>query len=42
MVALAVLDGPEGSPAKAERDQLLYDAAHGLYSGVVGGRRFQS
>jgi hypothetical protein len=34
MVELAVLDGPEGSPAKAERDQLLYDAEHGLYSGL--------
>lgn len=34
MVALAVLDGPEGSPAKASRDQLLYDAANGLYSGL--------
>lgn len=34
VVALAVLDGPEGSPAKAQRDQLLYDAEHGLYSGL--------
>jgi hypothetical protein len=34
MVELAVLDAPEGSPAKAERDQLLYDAEHGLYSGL--------
>jgi hypothetical protein len=34
IVALAVLDGPEGSPAKASRDQLLYDAQHGLYSGL--------
>jgi hypothetical protein len=40
MVALAVLDGPEGSPAKAERDQLLYDAAHGLYSGLSVGVDF--
>lgn len=34
MVELAVLDGPAGSPAKAARDQLLYDAANGLYSGL--------
>jgi hypothetical protein len=34
MVALAVLDGPEGSPQKAQRDGLLYDAANGLYSGL--------
>jgi hypothetical protein len=40
VVELAVLDGPEGSPAKAERDQLLYDAAHGLYSGLSIGVDF--
>lgn len=40
VVALAVLDGPEGSPAKAERDQLLYDAEHGLYSGLSVGVDF--
>jgi hypothetical protein len=40
VVALAVLDGPEGSPAKIERDQLLYDAAHGLYSGLSVGVDF--
>jgi hypothetical protein len=40
VVALAVLDGPEGSPAKAERDQLLYDAANGLYSGLSIGVDF--
>jgi hypothetical protein len=34
VVELAVLDAPEGSPAKFERDQLLYDAQHGLYSGL--------
>jgi hypothetical protein len=34
MVELAVLDGPPGSPAKVQRDQLLYDAEHGLYSGL--------
>ena len=34
MVELAVLDGPEGSPQKAQRDGLLYDAANGLYSGL--------
>lgn len=37
VVALAVLDGPPDSPAKAERDQLLYDAQHGLYSGLSVG-----
>jgi hypothetical protein len=37
MVELAVLDGPEGSTAKANRDQLLYDAANGLYSGLSVG-----
>jgi hypothetical protein len=40
VVELAVLDGPEGSPAKAERDQLLYDAEHGLYSGLSVGVDF--
>jgi hypothetical protein len=40
VVELAVLDGPEGSPAKAQRDQLLYDAAHGLYSGLSIGVDF--
>jgi hypothetical protein len=40
LVELAVLDGPEGSPAKAERDQLLYDAEHGLYSGLSIGVDF--
>ncbi|MEV6348567.1 phage portal protein [Actinoplanes sp. NPDC051851] len=40
VVELAVLDGPEGSPAKAERDQLLYDAEHGLYSGLSIGVDF--
>lgn len=40
IVELAVLDGPEGSPAKAERDQLLYDAQHGLYSGLSIGVDF--
>jgi hypothetical protein len=40
VVELAVLDGPEGSPAKAERDQLLYDAAHGLYTGLSIGVDF--
>jgi hypothetical protein len=34
VVELAVLDAPEGTPAKGERDQLLYDAANGLYSGL--------
>jgi hypothetical protein len=40
VVELAVLDGPEGSPAKAQRDQLLYDAEHGLYSGLSVGVDF--
>jgi phage head maturation protease len=40
VVELAVLDGPEGSPAKTERDQLLYDAKHGLYSGLSIGVDF--
>lgn len=40
IVELAVLDGPEGSPAKAERDQLLYDAENGLYSGLSIGVDF--
>jgi hypothetical protein len=40
VVELAVLDGPEGSPAKAERDQLLYDAEHGLYTGLSVGVDF--
>jgi hypothetical protein len=40
MVELAVLDAPEGNPAKAERDLLLYDAAHGLYSGLSVGVDF--
>jgi hypothetical protein len=40
VVELAVLDGPDGSPAKFERDQLLYDAQHGLYSGLSVGVDF--
>lgn len=40
VVELAVLDGPEGSPAKVQRDQLLYDAQHGLYSGLSVGVDF--
>ncbi|MEU6208172.1 hypothetical protein ABZ814_31885 [Micromonospora musae] len=42
MVTLKVLDGPEGSPAKLERDQLLYDAAHGLYDGLSVGVDFST
>jgi hypothetical protein len=37
VVKLSVLDGPEGSPAKLLRDQLLYDAEHGLYDGLSVG-----
>lgn len=40
VVSLAVLDGPEGSPAKMQRDQLLYDAEHGLYTGLSVGVDF--
>jgi hypothetical protein len=40
VVQLHVLDGPEGSPIKAERDQLLYDAEHGLYDGLSVGVDF--
>jgi portal protein len=45
VVELAVLDGPvdpDGtpSPAKRERDQLLYDAERGLYSGLSVGVDF--
>lgn len=40
VVSLAVLDGPDGSPAKLQRDQLLYDAANGLYSGLSIGVDF--
>jgi hypothetical protein len=34
VVSLSVGSGPEGSTTKAARDQLLYDAADGLYSGL--------
>ncbi len=40
-VKLSVLSGPEGSPARAERDQLLYDAEHGLYNGLSIGVDFE-
>lgn len=40
VVTLKVLDGPDGSPAKLERDQLLYDAEHGLYDGLSVGVDF--
>jgi hypothetical protein len=40
VVKLKVLDGPAGSPAKVERDQLLYDAEHGLYDGLSIGVDF--
>lgn len=33
-VTLSILGGPEGSATLAQRDALLYDAAHGLYSGL--------
>jgi phage head maturation protease len=39
-VKLKILDGPEGSPAKLERDQLLYDAQNGLYDGLSVGVDF--
>jgi hypothetical protein len=37
---LSVLGGPEGSPVKAARDQLLHDAAGGLYDGLSVGVDF--
>ncbi|MFI1195509.1 phage portal protein [Micromonospora sp. NPDC020750] len=40
VVKLSVLSGPEGSMARAERDQLLYDAAEGLYDGLSVGVDF--
>ncbi|MDQ1700668.1 MAG: hypothetical protein QOG34_2531, partial [Frankiaceae bacterium] len=42
VVELAIADGPEGSPAKLERDQILYDAANGLYSGLSVGVDFST
>jgi hypothetical protein len=39
-VELSILDGPEGSPQKAQRDGLLYDAAHGMYTGLSVGVDF--
>lgn len=40
VVELSVLDGIEGSPEKMQRDQLLYDAAAGLYDGLSVGVDF--
>jgi hypothetical protein len=40
VVALSVLGGVDGSPQKMARDQLLYDAANGLYSGLSVGVDF--
>jgi hypothetical protein len=40
VVALAVLPGREGSTAHANRDDLLFDAANGLYSGLSVGVDF--
>lgn len=40
IVKLSVLGGPEGSVTRAERDQLLYDAEHGLYDGLSIGVDF--
>lgn len=40
IVKLSVLSGPEGSSTRAERDQLLYDAEHGLYDGLSIGVDF--
>lgn len=39
-VALSVLSGVDGSPEKTARDQLLYDAANGLYTGLSVGVDF--
>jgi hypothetical protein len=40
VVALSVLSGPDGSPEKLRRDQLLYDAQNGLYTGLSVGVDF--
>jgi hypothetical protein len=40
VVTLKVLDGPEGSPTKMARDQLLMDAAGGLVDGLSVGVDF--
>lgn len=40
IVTLAILDGPEGSPTKLHRDQLLMDAAEGLADGLSVGVDF--
>ncbi|MDG4790378.1 phage portal protein [Micromonospora sp. WMMD1102] len=40
IVKLSVLSGPEGSAARLERDQLLYDAQEGLYDGLSIGVDF--
>lgn len=39
-VALSIFDGVAGSPEKMQRDQLLYDAEHGLYDGLSVGVDF--
>lgn len=39
-VTLSVLSGPDGSPQRLERDQLLYDAENGLYNGLSVGVDF--
>lgn len=40
VVALSVLSGPDGSPERMRRDQLLYDAQNGLYTGLSVGVDF--
>ena len=40
IVTLKILDGPEGSPTKAHRDQVLMDADGGLYDGLSIGVDF--
>lgn len=40
VVTLSILDGPEGSPTKMHRDQVLMDAAAGLYDGLSVGVDF--
>jgi hypothetical protein len=40
LVTLKILDGPEGSPTKMARDQLLMDAAGGLVDGLSVGVDF--
>jgi hypothetical protein len=42
VVTLKILDAPGGTAAKEERDLLLYDAEHGLYTGLSIGTDFST